>query len=268
MTRFVHLTDLHISHPQSGDKWLRADTPAQVKQAVEAILRLKPLPDFVVASGDLTNLGDPLSYHLLQELLSPLPMPVLLGLGNHDKRTEFHQAFQTGKEDLPHDHDCVIGGIHVITLDSLIAGAVSGRLEPAQLAWLEGVLALYPDVPKLISVHHAPGVTGTEIPWEVLDQESTDRLGQLLQGAKVIGILSGHVHINAVRMWNGIPLYLSQGLNTTIDLLEAEDMRILEGTGFTLFDLHPAGLSASFVPLTPQPRELGFIPAERLKAFS
>ena len=59
MTRFVHLTDLHISHPDSGDTMLRSDTPAQVASAVAAINRLDPAPDFVIASGDLTNIGDP-----------------------------------------------------------------------------------------------------------------------------------------------------------------------------------------------------------------
>lgn len=267
MTRFVHLTDLHVSHPQSGDTWLHADTPAQVAYAVAQINRLDPAPDFVIASGDLTNLGDALSYELLKELLAPLKMPVLLGLGNHDKRAEFHAAFATGQGDAPHDHDAVIAGVHVITLDSLIPAATAGTLLPAQIAWLRATLANHPQVPKVISIHHGPRITGRELNWEALDEASATQLAEALKGADVLGILTGHIHINAVRMWHGVPVYVSQGLNTTIDLAEPEDMRILEGTGFTIFDLYPAGLSASFLPLTPKAPELGFIPAARLKTF-
>lgn len=267
MTRFVHLTDLHISHPQAGDKWLRADTPSQVALAVAQINRLDPAPDFVVASGDLTNLGDALSYGLLKDLLAPLKMPVLLGLGNHDKREAFHSTFATGRGDAPHDHEAVIAGVHVITLDSLMPGATAGTLLPAQLAWLREALARHPQVPKVISIHHGPRITGRELNWETLDAQSAAELASALQGANVLGILTGHIHINAMRMWHGVPVFVSQGLNTTIDLAEPEDMHILEGTGLTIFDLYPAGLSASFLPLTPKAQHLGVIPAERLKTF-
>lgn len=268
MTRFVHLTDLHISHPESGDTLLRTDTPAQVAHAVAAINRLVPAPDFVIASGDLTNIGDDKSYALLQEILAPLQMPVVLALGNHDKRGAFHTAYATGGGEGPHFHDTVLAGLHVITLDTLIPGRVSGTLCDAQFAFLANALAAQPDLPKLIVAHHPPRLHDAELPWATLDQEATDRLGALLKGHNVLGILSGHVHINSVRMWHGVPLYVSQGLNSTVDLVEREDMRIVEGTGFALFDLRASGLTVTFVPLSPTPRELGRLEVARLRSFS
>ena len=94
------------------------------------------------------------------------------------------------------------------------------------------------------------------------------RLAALLRGRAMLGILSGHVHINSVRIWHGVPVYVSQGLNSTVDLLERQDMRITEGTGFSLFDLRPSGLTVTFVPLSPEGRELGRIDIARLRAFS
>lgn len=268
MTRFVHLTDLHISAPETGDTQLRTDTPAQLAQAVAAIGRLQPAPDFVVASGDLTNIGDAASYALLQQLLAPLTMPVVLALGNHDKRAGFHTAYGTGRGDAPHFHAAVLAGIHVITLDTLVPGRVAGTICDAQFAFLAQALDQHPDLPRLIVAHHPPRLFDGELPWATLDQTATDRMALALRGQQVLGVLSGHVHINALRMWHGVPVYISQGLNSTVDLIEREDMRLVEGTGFTLFDLRAPGLSATYVPLTPQAQELGRIDIARLRAFS
>ncbi len=268
MTRFVHLTDLHISHPDAGDTQLKTDTPAQVARAVAAVNRLLPAPAFVIASGDLTNIGDALSYALLRDLLVPLAMPVVLALGNHDKRESFHTAFATGKGDAPHFHDTVLAGVHVITLDTLVPGRVGGTICDPQFAFLADALDRAPGLPKLIVAHHPPRIDPGELPWATLDQTATDQLAAMLQGRGVLGILSGHVHINSVRMWHGVPVYVSQGLNSTVDLLERQDMRIVEGTGFALFDLRASGLSATFVPLLPDARELGRLDVARLRSFS
>lgn len=268
MTRFVHITDLHVSHPDAGDTYLRTDTPKQVAEAVAAINRLTPAPDFVIASGDLTNIGDPLSYGLLQDILSPLAMPVVLALGNHDKREGFHASFGTGLGDAPYFHDRVIGGFHVITLDTLVPGKVAGTLGDDQFDFLAQALTRHTDLPRLVVAHHPPMLHGGELPWATLDQTATDRLAAALAGQNVLGVFSGHVHLNGVRMWNGIPVYISIGLNSTVDLIEREDMILTEGTGFTLFDLRDTGLTATFIPLTPKPREIGRIDVARLRAFS
>lgn len=268
MTRFVHISDLHISHPDAGDTTLHTDTAAQVAQAVAAINRLDPAPDFVVASGDLTNIGDPDSYDLLQDLLAPLAMPLLLALGNHDRREHFHAAFFTGKEDAAHCHDTLLAGVHVITLDTSIPGRVGGTIDAAQFDFLAQALDRHPEAPKLIVLHHPPRHHVDELPWEALDVGATAALAQALQGRKVLGLLAGHVHFNAVRIWHGIPVYVTIGLNSTVDLLEPADMVITMGTGFSLFDLHPAGLTVTHVPLTPTTTVLGRIDATRLRAFS
>jgi Icc protein len=41
----------------------------------------------------------------------------------------------------PLDYDTVVGGLHVISLDSSVAGKVSGALAPTQIAWLKARLA-------------------------------------------------------------------------------------------------------------------------------
>ncbi|MFD1509429.1 metallophosphoesterase family protein [Lacimonas salitolerans] len=266
MTRFIHLTDLHLTAP--GDNARPAKTQLALAEVIGSVTAMPVPPDFVVISGDLTDTGDAASYALLREALAPLPMPVVLALGNHDARGAFHEGFDTGMGTAPHAHDAVIAGLHVITLDTLVPGRVAGALDDAQLDWLAQALARHSDLPRLVVAHHPPHLGDDALPWATLDVASTARLAQMLQGQGVIGILSGHVHVNRVTQWHGIPVFTNLGLKSTVDLLEPVDMRIVEGTGFGIGTLRPSGLSMSFVPLTPVAHELGRIDISRLRSFS
>ncbi|ASM74538.1 MULTISPECIES: metallophosphoesterase family protein [Roseobacteraceae] len=269
MTRFIHLTDLHVSHPDAGDPSANVPQNApMLEQVVGLINAMERQPDFVVASGDLTNMGDPDSYAMLKDILKPLAPPLVMALGNHDKREGFHKVFEGTSSDAPFFNDQVLGGLHVITLDTLVPGHVAGTLCDAQFDYLAAALSRHADLPKLIVMHHPPRVDADGLPWGSIDMDSTNRLADLLRGQHIAGILSGHIHINQVNHWNGIPLVVSMGLNSSVDLLETNDLRLVEGRGFGVCDWRATGLSVSFVPLTPTPRELGVIDRARLLAFT
>lgn len=266
MTRFIHLTDLHLTAP--GDDARPGKTQLALEDVIGSVAAMPVPPDFVVISGDLTDTGDAASYALLREALAPLPMPVVLALGNHDARAAFHTGFDTGMGAAPHAHDRVIDGLHVITLDTLVPGRVAGAVDEAQLDWLAQALARHTDLPRLVVAHHPPHTGDDALPWATLDGGSTARLAEMLQGQGVVGILSGHVHVNRVTQWHGIPVFTNMGLKSTVDLMEPVDMRIVEGTAFGIGTLRPSGLSMSFVPLTPVAQELGRIDVARLRSFS
>lgn len=267
MTRIIHLTDLHISHPDVADAALKTDTTETLRRAVAAINAMDPLPDLVVASGDLTNTGATSSYRLLQEILTELAPPVVLALGNHDKRAPFAEVFATGKGDAPFVQEKILGNLHVITLDTLVPGHVAGRLDSDQIAFLDAALEREPHLPKLVVAHHPPRMDDRTLPWASLDDQSSRRFGETIAGRGVIGVLSGHVHLDQVHHWHGVPVITCMGLNSTVDLLEPRDMRIVEGTSMGLCVLRPSGLSVSFVPLTPERQELGLLEMARLRAF-
>ncbi len=267
MTRFIHLTDLHVSHAGGADAASLPDTPGALRRAVAAINAMERQPDFVVASGDLTNMGDPRSYALLREILADLGPPLVMALGNHDKRAGFHEVFGTPGDTGAYFHDQVLGDLHVITLDTMVPGHVAGRITDEQFDFLAEALPRHAERPKLVVMHHPPRVDPGGLPWGTIDMASTQRLAEALQGRAVAGILSGHIHINRVSHWHGIPIVISIGLNSTVDLLDRRGLSIVEGTGFGICDWKPSGLSVSFVPLTPERRQLGLIERARLEAF-
>ena len=268
MTRFVHITDLHVSHPDADDPGLHSDTPGRLRRVVEIVNAMEARPDFLVASGDLTNCGDAESYRLVKATLAALDIPAVLALGNHDKRSGFHEVFGDGPSDHPYYHQRSIAGLHIITLDTSIPGRVSGRICDEQVGFLERALAAEPDTPKLLVMHHPPRVDPDGLPWGSLDVASTQRLTEMIAGRQIVGILSGHIHINQVNHWNGVPVLIASGQHSTVDLLERRDLKIVEGFGFGLCVWRPTGLSASFVPLAPRPDEIGIIDRARLLKFS
>ncbi|MEP3331897.1 metallophosphoesterase [Sedimentitalea sp.] len=268
MTHFIHLTDLHVSHPDAHDPGQKTDPPDTLRRVVDIINAMPLQPDFIIASGDLTNLGDALSYGLLRDLLTPLHAPLIMALGNHDDRSGFHQVFNDVDTAAPYFRDGVYGGLHVITLDTGVPGHVAGTIEMAQFDYLTQALNRHVDVPKLLIMHHPPRIDPDGLPWASIDRASTDRLADTLCDQNVVGIMSGHIHINRVSHWHGIPIVTTNGLNSTVDLLETSDLRIVEGTGFGLCDWKPTGLSVSFVPLSPAAQELGVIDQARLRSFT
>lgn len=268
MTRFIHLTDLHISHPDAKDPKDKGGSRETLERVVGIINAMDPQPDFVVASGDLTNMGDEASYGLVQELMAPLKPPVIMAMGNHDLREGFRAVFGGDGGAAPYYHDAVHGGLHVITLDTKVPERVAGTICDMQFDYLSEALTRHAELPKLIVMHHPPRVDDAGLPWGTIDLASTKRLAEALEGHDIAGILSGHIHINQVHHWHGIPICITSGLDYTIDLLERQDLRLLEGTTMTICDYRPSGLTVSFVPLSPKQRDLGVIDRARLLAFT
>jgi 3',5'-cyclic-AMP phosphodiesterase len=257
MTRFLHLTDLHLSPANAPRK-------AGLLGRIGALVgRMPEPPEFAVLSGDLTDRGDAESYRLLQELLADFPLPVHLALGNHDSRRGFHAVF--GTPDGTYHHAALAGGLHLITLDTAIPGRVHGTLDAAQLAWLAAELDRHPERAKLIQLHHPPRLDPRALPWSTLDAEATAALGRVLAGRPVAGLLSGHVHMNRMTLWQGAPLVVSTGLHSTIDPLYEGGLRILEGAGFNLCRWAEEGLAVTYVPLEPEGRQIGLIDPFRLE---
>lgn len=271
MTRFVHLTDLHVTHPARDDPNLLSDTLATLANAVAEIRRMDPAPDFVAISGDLTNHGDAESYDCVKAALAPLSMPIVMSLGNHDSRGGFRAVFDpdASSDATPAFHHGVLAGLHVIALDSSVPGRVGGAIGADQFARLDAAMAAHPGLPRLILCHHPPAVAqGAGLAWESLTPGDSAALAAHLSGQNVIAILSGHVHCNRVLHWHGVPVVISTGLHNTVDMLEPADMVMEEGAGFAIGQVLPDALDIRFVPLTPRGAVLGRIAADRLQGFA
>jgi Icc protein len=256
-TTFIHLTDLHVGNPAVVDDHLFSDTSATLERVLEMIGMMDQTPQFIIASGDLTNRGDVDSYRQLRAIMASIDLPVIYAIGNHDTRAGFYQGILERNTDLdtPYDHDRIVAGIHVITLDTTTPGQIGGSLEPEQFTWLEAALDAHPALPKLIVAHHAPALGDTP-PWDhwrTIEFGQSQQLAALLKGRNILAILSGHIHHDRFSVWHGIPVIVGMGQHAATDILTSNVLRMVEGASFGIGTIRRSGLTMALVPL-PQTR--------------
>jgi 3',5'-cyclic AMP phosphodiesterase CpdA len=256
-TTFIHLTDLHVGNPAVADDHLFSDTSATLARVLELVGSMDQAPQFIIASGDLTNRGDADSYRQLKTIMAATNLPVVYAIGNHDTRAGFYEGMlgRSNGLDLPYDHEQVIAGVHVITLDTTTPGQIGGSLEPEQFAWLQATLDSHPDLPKLIVAHHAPAL-GDAPPWDhwrTIEFNQSQTLAAMLKGRNVLAILSGHIHHDRFSVWHGIPVIVGMGQHAATDILTVDVLRMVEGSSFGIGTIRSSGLTMALVPL-PQTR--------------
>ena len=190
-TRWALLSDTHIA--ADPDNRYRGFYPYRNLQEVTAQIA-DDLPDGLVITGDLARLrGQTQAYENLKALLTPIAeqRPVHLGLGNHDKREDFFQAFGNSYDDdgvveNKHVVTTEMGPVRLIVLDSLLnVNWMTGKLGELQRSWLETVLQACDDKPTILFLHHT-------LNGELLDMR---RLFELIRPVgKIKAVVYGHSH--------------------------------------------------------------------------
>lgn len=271
MTTFVHLTDLHISAAEPVDTGLHSDTTGTLHAVRGMIDGMATPPAFILVSGDLTNHGDLASYQTLRAMMADLPMPVVYALGNHDTREGFYAGMldHSNMSDTSYDHEAVIDGVHIITLDTSRPDKIGGDLDDAQFAFLQAALANHPDLPKILMFHHAPSLDmNPDWEWECLSFTATARLAEVVKGQPIAGIFAGHIHQDRFSQWHGIPLIVGMGQHAALDpLFGQEGIRMVQGTSFSLCVLRESGLTVTCVPLPSTRAETGRHTLADLRAY-
>lgn len=154
----AQISDTHIM-----DEGVRAygvlDTAPYLARAVAQVLKLDPAPDVVFVTGDLVDRGLASEYARLAGLLAPLPMPVFLIPGNHDKRDPLREVMGAHRY-LPREgflHYAIEDWpVRLVALDTVVPGSGAGELCADRLAWIERTLAEQPDKPTMLFMHHPP----------------------------------------------------------------------------------------------------------------
>lgn len=202
---YALVSDIHIAADPATR--LRGQVMADnLRTVVSDILAADAAPRAVLVDGDLAlQNGQPTDYRTITSLLDPLrkaKLPIYLGMGNHDDRTNFREVLQGV---IPNESKVVdkqveiIDGAHLrfVVLDSLEkCNSTPGRLGKAQLDWLTAELDAKPEKPTLIVVHHNP-VPVEPPPPSLLDTEAL--LTILRPRRQVKGVVFGHTHVWNVR---------------------------------------------------------------------
>lgn len=235
----AQLSDCHIRPP--GQIFADVvDTHAMLAAAVDAVLALRPRPDAVLLTGDLTNDGEPEAYARIGPELARLPMPVYAIPGNHDDRDAMRAlagAVDLGGANGFCQYAADLGDLRLVALDSLVPGAAHGALCAERLAWLEAELRHAGERPVLIMVHHPPAETGIDF-MDKIGLEPNAALEAIIRqhGARIERIVCGHIHRPIFYRWQGVPVSVTPGVAHQVVLgLDGRDPAfIMEPPGFHL----------------------------------
>ena len=198
----AQITDTHIVGPDF-DGEIYVDNNDRLRLAVERLMSESVLPDAVVLTGDLTDLGTDEEMDLLMKLLEPLTMPILPLPGNHDRRPSFRRWF-----DMPYQSDEHLSWVMefpaftLVGLDTLTDGQVGGNdevdhagvFDETRRAWLDDVLGSTIGRPTAIAMHHPPFVSG--IGWmDVMGLRNHESFAEVVaKYPHVDRIFCGHLH--------------------------------------------------------------------------
>ncbi len=232
----AQVTDLHL-FANSDQCLLGMPTLRSLNALIEQLQRLRPQPDLLLLTGDLSQDGTTESYQRLQTALSPLKIPTYWLPGNHDCVEAMERSLTRFYPDKAFDR----GGWRFLLLNSQDPGCVHGRLSSKSLAWLDRQLSQNPDVPTVVSLHHPPfGVNSTWLDSSIL-QNSTELLSLLDRFAQVKLVVFGHIH-QEFQQQRGSATFLGTP-STCIQFARESDEFALgqEPPGFRLIQLYPDG---------------------------
>jgi 3',5'-cyclic AMP phosphodiesterase CpdA len=198
----AQITDIHLGFDP--------DNPAEfnrkrLDQVLKLLTGMNPMPNLLLATGDLVDRGDSESYRRLQNALSICPFPVWPCLGNHDQRESFAEHFpEFPMPDGFLQYAFDAGKLRFLVIDTLEEGRHGGAFCETRARWLRDRLAEQPERDTIIVMHHPPVDVGIE--WMATDPDEpwVARFSDAVAGdSQVKAILCGHLHRPISGAWRG-----------------------------------------------------------------
>lgn len=191
---FVQLSDSHIGFTKPPNP----DARATFREAIAKVKALPARPDFIIHTGDVSQLSRDDEFDDAAEMLKETGLPVFFVPGEHDMLDPdggkaFLERFgknSNGAGWYSFDH----GGVHFIALVNVadLKPGGMGNLGSRQLAWLKGDLAgLSPSTPIVVFAHITLWTVYADWGW------GTDDAGEALKLLARFGsvtVLNGHIH--------------------------------------------------------------------------
>jgi Icc protein len=253
--RILHLSDTHLTRLPGGNQD-GVDTRESLRRILHDCREL-PGPDVVVVTGDVADDGSREAYTDALDLVGGFArqrrIPAIFSTGNHDERAAFTAVLGSGHfdaegRDRPEDRldsadgeraaVTTVAGHRIITLDSLVPGKGYGLVSAAQLGWLRDVLAEPAPQGSVLALHHPPVVVPGVAVQEALGLRNGEDLAEAIGGTDVRLVLCGHFHLQLFGMLAAVPVWVTPGVVTRIDLTATPGTeRAVKGASASLVDL-------------------------------
>ena len=191
---FVQISDSHIGF----SKPFNPDARVTYREAVAKIAALPRRPDFILHTGDVSQLSKDSQFDDADQIIKEAGLPVFHVPGEHDVLDEgqgkaFLERYGKGSQGAgwrSFDHS----GVHFVALVNVVnlkAGGL-GSLGPEQLAWLKDDLAAHGSSTPIVVFAHMP-LWALYPDWGWGTDESAQALA-LLKRFGSVTVLNGHIH--------------------------------------------------------------------------
>ena len=205
---FVQLSDTHWGYSGPANPDARGTLP----KAIAAVNALPVDPDFIVFTGDLTQLTLDAKVRRermaeFREQVGALRVRNIRFLpGEHDASADHGDAFRElfGETHYSFDHK----GVHFVALDNV--SDPTGSLGDEQISWLEKDLDARPkDVPIVVLTHRP--LFDLQPQWGWTTRDGAKAL-EVLQAYPRVTVFYGHIHQENQHMTGHIPHYAARSL--------------------------------------------------------
>lgn len=236
--RLVQITDTHLYADPDGRLLGQRTRPS-----CDAVLALVPgslFPvDAVLLTGDLVHDERPEGYRYLKGCLHALGVPYYAIPGNHDLVSLLAEQLDPGAA--APVRSVRIQDWQLVLVDSTLPGEEGGRLGAPRLAGLDRVLAIWPESPTLVCLHHHAAPVGS--PWmDAIGLADHDAFFAVLdRHPQVRGVLWGHIH-QAFDGWRGSVRLMGSPSTSVQFLPRSQDLALdAAAPGLRWLDLSPDG---------------------------
>jgi Icc-related predicted phosphoesterase len=205
---FVQLSDTHwgFSNPE-----INPDAVGILKKTIATINSMKPQPDFVVFTGDLTHTTDDPKERTkrmteFRDIINGLNVKDVWFLpGEHDAALDNGAAFKEtfGKTYYSFDHK----GVHFIAIDNVSDPAAN--IGDTQLQWLSDDLKKLDKNSRIVVFTHRP-LFDLYPQWEWWTKDGAKAI-ELLTPFKNVAVFYGHIHQVNDHMTGNIEHYAAKG---------------------------------------------------------
>jgi len=250
--RVAQITDIHLL-AEPGAKLHGVDTAIALQKVIDAIVELSPLPELIIATGDLAEDGSKATYNRLRHLLASVNIPVYVLAGNHDDIDEMHVSFVDGNINFV--NTTRVGKWNFMFVNSQLVSESYGYISADELSLLKANLELAGDAPVVVALHHTPMQICQQASCQLKNVSEFNRLMHAFPGIKAV--IAGHTHvdaekINASHIQYTTPSTFAQfnhGFASDSDAGGFWESHTMDGSshGFRVLDLKPGGQIASQV---------------------
>jgi Icc protein len=240
----LQLTDLHIlSAPE--DKLLGIKTEQYFHDVLAHAFEQRTHYDLMLLSGDLAQSPCTTSYQRILHKVETYNLPTLCLAGNHDDYGLMQNIFNTSQVSCR--KQTIFGQWQILMLNSQIISSEKGRLEQAELNFLETYLNERRDLLTLIAVHHNCLPTNSAWLDTMTIENSAEFLEIVARYPNVKVITNGHIHQEMDKKFGDISVFGTPSTCFQFALNSNDFKMDRTPPGYRIIDLYEDGTVESCV---------------------